>query len=289
MKYGLTLPITGVDGDIHRLVEYAQLAEGVGWDGVFLEDYIVYHAGTEYPVYDPWVALAGIAMRTERVYLGTTVTPLPRRRPWKIARECVTLDHLSRGRFILGIGLGDGHDKSFVHFGEIIDLKQRVEMVDESLDILEGLWSGQPFSYSGKHYHVDEVMFLPKPVQTPRIPIWVGSAWPRKGTIRRAARSDGAAVYKVNEDGTYGELTPEDVRELKRAVEQRRSVTRPFDVVIGGSTPGDDRERARAIVRSFVEVGLTWWMEFVDPSLGGAALRRRIEQGPPRVEMDEKM
>ncbi len=130
-----------------------------------------------------------MAMRTERIRLGITVTPLSRRRPWKLAREAVTLDHLSNGHVIVGVGLGNGADADFAGLGEITDTKQRAAIVDESLDVIAGLWSGQPFSYEGQHFHLRDVTFLPTPVQQPRIPIWVGVDGRLRG--RRGARCAG--------------------------------------------------------------------------------------------------
>src|SRR5438067_2363908 len=150
MRYGLELPNAGLGGDALTLAGLAALAEEVGWDGVFLEDYIVHHSAPYTPTYDPWVSLAAMAMRTERIRLGTTVTPLSRRRPWKLARETVTLDHLSNGRLILGVGLGDVNDPGFTRMGEVTDAKQRARILDEALDVLVGLWSGQPFNHHGE-------------------------------------------------------------------------------------------------------------------------------------------
>ena len=146
MQYALNLPNGGNWSDPRTLAELAQLAEESGWDGVFLEDYIVWQSQQNVPTYDPWIALAAMAMQTKRVRLGTNVTPLARRRPWKVAREAVTLDHLSNGRFILGVGLGDtgesvGSDISFTNFREVTDAKQRAQMLDEALDVIVGLWS----------------------------------------------------------------------------------------------------------------------------------------------------
>jgi alkanesulfonate monooxygenase SsuD/methylene tetrahydromethanopterin reductase-like flavin-dependent oxidoreductase (luciferase family) len=160
MQYALALPNGGECGDPRILADLARLAEASGWDAVFLEDYIcytndTYHSLPGAPTYDPWVALAAMALHTERVRLGTSVTPLPRRRPWKLAREAVTLDHLSHGRLILGVGSGDAREQGFSRVGEVVDARQRAEMLDEGLDILVGLWSGQPFSYTGKHYAID--------------------------------------------------------------------------------------------------------------------------------------
>ncbi len=139
MRYGLELPNAGVGGDARTLGDLAQLAEAAGWDGIFLEDYLVWQGQAGVPTYDPWVALAAMAMRTQRIRLGTMVTPLSRRRPWKLAREAATLDHLSNGRLILGVGLGDIADQGFSNVGETTDLRQRARVVDEALEILAGL------------------------------------------------------------------------------------------------------------------------------------------------------
>ena len=284
MHYMLNLALSGIDGDLHRLVEFAVLAEAAGWDGLSLEDYIVYSAHPRRVTFDPWLALAAIAVRTERLRLAVLVTPLSRRRPWKVAREAVTLDHLSHGRVILGVGIGDGSALDFAGFGDVTDARQRAAMLDEALAVIVGLWSGEPFRYQGAHYRVDEVTFLPTPVQVPRIPIWVGGGWPLPGPTRRAARWDGSCLYKQPGAGMWVDMTPEDVRALKADIERERVSSVPFDIVIGGTTPADDQARARARVAALAEAGATWWNEFVMPgSHGPEAVRRRIEQGPPRV------
>jgi alkanesulfonate monooxygenase SsuD/methylene tetrahydromethanopterin reductase-like flavin-dependent oxidoreductase (luciferase family) len=289
MRYGLEIPNGGECADPHFLAELAQLAEEAGWDGIFLEDYICYYSAPDAPTCDPWVALAGMALRTRRIRLGTTVTPLSRRRPWKLARETVTLDHLSGGRLVLGVGLGGFGEKSFTHFGEVTDGRQRAEMLDESLDILAGLWSGQPFSYRGKHYSVEEVTFLPRPVQSPRIPIWVIGAWPRRKSMARALRYDGVIPVKAGEDNAFwAMLTPDDVRELRAYIAEQRPETTPFDIVLEGATPGDNPEEAAAKLRPYAEAGLTWWLESVWEAYYSSPneldeMRARIRQGPVRV------
>jgi alkanesulfonate monooxygenase SsuD/methylene tetrahydromethanopterin reductase-like flavin-dependent oxidoreductase (luciferase family) len=283
MKYGVTLPLSGIDGNVGRLVEFAHIAEEEGWEGVFLEDYILYWGAPDTPTYDPWLTLTAIALRTQRIRLGITVTPLSRRRPWKLARESITLDHLSNGRLILSFGLGDEHEPGFTHFGEVTDPKQRAGMLDEGLDILSGLMSGQIFSYQGTHYHVDPVTFLPKPVQAPRIPIWIGGFWPRKSPAKRAAKWDGFCPAKVPDENGNGSITPADIRAIKAFVAEQRSPSATFDLVVGGHTPGDDVAQARAHIETFVEAGATWWCEFVLPGAGEAAQAlARIKQGPPR-------
>ena len=285
MRYGATLPITGVDGDVNQLVELAVLAEEAGWDAIFVEDYISFWAGEEHTLYDPWLAMAVIAARTTRIRLGITVTPLARRRPWKVAREAVTLDHLSQGRLIVGVGLGEQADKSFTAFGEESDLRRRAAMLDEGLDILTGLWSGEPFSYHGEHYQVEEMTFLPRPVQQPRIPIWVGGFWPRRRPALRAARWDGICAAKVNPDGSFGNATPDDIRDMRAFFAEHRAPDAPsYEVITEGQTPGGDLAAAQAIVRPYAEAGLDWWMDFIGPGYGdGEAMRTRVRQGPPRV------
>jgi hypothetical protein len=288
MRYGLTLPNAGVGGDARTLAELARLAEEAGWDGVFLEDYIVWQGVAATPTYDPWVALAAMALRTERIRLGTSVTPVTRRRPWKLARETVTLDHLSHGRLILGVGLGDINDPGFARVGETLENRQRARMLDEALDVLVGLWTGQPFSYHGQHYQVDEMTLLPPPVQTPRIPIWVGGNWPHKGPVRRAARWDGFVGGKVHAPDAPWCLTPVEVQALKADIERWRSTPTPFDIVLGGAARGaitGDWERDRATIRSLAEAGATWWMEYVTAELGGLdGMRARIQEGPLRID-----
>jgi alkanesulfonate monooxygenase SsuD/methylene tetrahydromethanopterin reductase-like flavin-dependent oxidoreductase (luciferase family) len=285
MRYGLSVANTDMFGDVRALAELMHQAEEAGWDGVFLEDYIVYQGSHDAPTYDPWVALAAIAMRTERMQIGTAVTPLPRRRPWKVAREAMTLDHLSGGRFILGVGMGDVNDVGFAHFGEVTDAKARAAILDEALDVLIGLLSEQPFAYHGVHYHVNEVTFRPVSVRPDGIPIWIGGGWPRKALVRRAARLDGACPYKIGVESEYGtdDMTPTDLRELHAAIDAQRTRSTPFDIITGGETPGDDAAQASAILAPLAEAGVTWWMEFVGSYRGdGDAMRARILQGPPR-------
>ncbi|MFI5273211.1 MAG: LLM class flavin-dependent oxidoreductase [Ktedonobacterales bacterium] len=277
MHYGFIIP----GGDLRTIVELAGEAEEAGWDGVFYWDGIcIPDAG---PMFDPWVTLAAMAMRTTRVRIGAIISPLSRRRPWKVARETMTVDHLSGGRLVVPVGLGALDDGGFGKVGEPTDRKTRAELLDESLEILTGLWSGKPFSFSGKHYHLDEMTFVPPPVQQPRIPIWVVGAWPRERSIQRALRYDGVLPGKLNPDGTPGEMTPDDLRALAAYVAERRTnAAAPFDIVTEGQTPGDDAERARALVRPWAEAGATWWNE----AMWGAetpAVRARIRQGPPRI------
>lgn len=277
MKYGFVLPY----GDARTAAELAYVAERAGWDGFFVWE----------PVWgiDAWVSLAAAAMRTERIRLGTLLTPLSRMRPWKLASETATLDHLSDGRVILAVGLG-AVDTGFETFGEVADRKTRAELLDEGLEILTGLWHGQPFSYAGKHYQVKEATFYPPPppVQQPRIPIWMTGAWPRMKSMRRVARYDGLLPDVLGDDGQRRPPTPEDIRAMKAWVEANRTEQTPFDIVMEGQTPGDDAEQAAAILRPWADAGVTWWIEALWETLdrpdGPETVRTRIGQGPPRLE-----
>ncbi len=147
--------------------------------------------------------------------------------------------------------------------------------------MIAGLWSGRKFRYQGEHYQVKEATFLPRPLQQPRIPVWVGGGWPRKTTVERAARWDGACFYKVLPDGRHAMMNAADVRELKAALARLRPARTPFDIAVGGVTPGHKPAQARQHVLPLAEAGVTWWAEFGPPD--ARALRKRIAQGPPRI------
>ena len=292
MQYGLTLPNAGACGDPRVVADLAYEAEEAGWDGVFIWDtlYLTEMVDPAKAVTcDPWIALAAVATRTKRIRIGTLVTPLTRRRPWKVARETVTLDHLSGGRLVLPVGLGWMGDGGYTKVGEETDRNKRAAMLDEALTIVTGLWSGQPFSFSGEHYRVEEMTFLPKPAQSPRIPIWVVGAWPKRKSLARALRYDGILPAKAGEDGGFfAMLTPEDVSELRAYIAEQRQEAGPFDIVLEGSTPGDNPEEAAAKLRPYAEAGLTWWLESVWEAYYSnpnelEEMRTRIRQGPVRV------
>ena len=282
LRYGFVIP----SGDASEIVLMAREAEDAGWDGIFIPDCISIEtpefAAT--PCFDPWVMLSAMAVQTKRIRLGTMLTAVPRRRPWKLARETMAVDHLSGGRLILPVGLGALDDVGFGKVGEPTDRKTRAELLDEGLDILTGLWSGKPFSYKGKHHTLDEMTFLPPPVQQPRIPIWVTGAWPREKSMSRVVRYDGLLPDKIGASGVREDVTPDDLRAMKTYIEERRTATTPFDIVYEGRTPGDDLAKAAEIVRLYAEAGATWWMEamWTEPNTP-ADVRKRIQQGPPRI------
>lgn len=274
LKCGFVMP----DGDARRAAELAQRAEQSGWDGFFVWE----------PVWgiDAWVCLAAAAMVTERIRLGTMLTPLSRMRPWKLASETVAVDHLSGGRVNLSVGLG-ATDTGFDAFGEETDRKTRAELLDEGLDILTGLWKGQPFSYDGKHYKLRASNFMPPPppVQQPRIPIWVVGAWPREKSMQRVLRYDGVLPMSLPTGGQAGQVDPDGLRQMKAYIQERRTLDTPFDYVIEGTTPGKERQKAQDILGPWIEAGATWWIEAMWQVGGGKDGKRKIEQrldqGPP--------
>ena len=168
-------------------------------------------------------------------------------------------------------------DAEFARFGESPKGRERADRLDEGLDILAGLWSGEPFSYAGRHYCVDAATFLPRPIQLPRIPIWVAATWPGKPPFRRAARWDGVCLPEGD-----GSLTPADVRTAVSYIQQHREFAEPFDVSWAGTTPADDLAAGAAKLAPYVEAGLTWWVESVGPRRGGVEdAIHRIRRGPP--------
>ncbi len=285
MKFGLYLPNFGPFGDARVLAGLAHDAENSGWDGFFIWDHI---AGMGLRFVDTWVALATIAMSTHRIKIGTTVTPLPRRRPWKVARETVTIDHLSNGRLVLGVGIGGG-TWEWEDLGEQTDLKERGIMLDEAISILVGLWSGEPFRYEGKHFHIKGTQFLPRPLQVPRIPIWVGGFWPNKAPFRRAAQWDG--VFPLFDVETE-EQELEKLGEAMSFIHAHRTSTEAFDLVCTGFTDPEKQSEATEMIERRAELGMTWWLESLAPYRLGMGLqddwpvdplRKRILQGPPII------
>jgi len=289
MRYGIYVPNFGPYGDARILAGLAYEAEEAGWDGFFLWDQVSKSTLTPTvdPMVDPWVALAAIALRTRRIRLGTLVTPLPRRRPWMVARETVSLDHLSAGRLIFGVGSGGGYF-DFEALGEVSDAKTLAALLDESLEVLTGLWSGELYRHEGAAYHIKEAQFLPRPVQSPRIPIWVAAMWPAKAPLRRAAHWDG--VIPIGRDlPLTAMLTPVQMHEIVRSVASQPGYTTPFEVVHSGITAGTDTARDREVVAAYQQAGVTWWVEKILPERWGSwtnwpleAMRVRIRQGPPR-------
>jgi alkanesulfonate monooxygenase SsuD/methylene tetrahydromethanopterin reductase-like flavin-dependent oxidoreductase (luciferase family) len=276
VRYGLHVPNFEFFGDASVLGDLARLGEEAGWDGFFIWDHLEW-PGSE-PAVDPWVALAVAAVRTSRIRLGTLITPLPRRDIVKLARETVSVDRLSEGRLVLGVGLGWETIPEWASFGHEPDKRVRGEMLDEGLEVLAALWSGNAVDHHGVHYRVSTPGQAP-PVQEPRIPVWVGGGWPAKRPFRRAAKWDG--VMPISSRVLQGEdLAPLDLEEISAFIGAERVSGGPFEILKGGTTvDAADREQPEA----YRAAGATWWLESLVPwGCTLEAVEQRIRLGPPR-------
>ena len=279
MKFGLDIPTAGAYADARKLADLAAEAEEAGWDGFFIWDILFTQNQPDVPVVDPWVALSAIAMRTQRIRIGAALTPLPRRRPWQVAREAVSVDHLSNGRLTFGAALGY-QALDFTTFGEEYDLNVRAEKLDEGLEVLKGLWSGEVFSFHGKHYQLNDAQMLPKSVQSPRIPVWLAGGWPKRKPLRRAAHWDGIYLMTVNQ--ITGELLKvEEIRQAVTYIKDHRESSDPFDVAVNGEIPAGAQNRSE-IIQAYEEAGATWWVELEGEGESFEEYRARIRRGPPK-------
>lgn len=281
MRFGVSVANFGAYSDPRVVASCARLAEDSGWDGLFVWDHVAFVKAWRLAVGDPWILLTAAALATDRIRLGPLVTPLARRRPSKLARETVTLDRLSGGRMILGVGLGAPIDDEYATFGEPTDPLVLAERLDEGLEVLVALWSGEVVRHRGTHYVADDVAFQPTPAQEPRIPIWVGGQWPHRAPLVRASRWDGVVPLFPGEAEELRDPTKTELRDLLRFIEERRGTLAGFDVVVGGETTESPEDSAR--VSALEAEGTTWWLEWLAPRRGPLDdMRRRIEQGPPR-------
>ena len=246
LKYGLVIPNWEAGSDVSRLVEAGVAAEEAGWDGVFLADHLIFpppadlgavSAVDEFlPIADPWIALAGIATATNRIRLGTWITPVARRQPWQMARDLATLDRMSNGRVILGVGLGRRPD--YEQFGQSWDFKTVASKTDEALGLIDRLWSGERVSHSGDHYQLTDVGLLPTPVQQPRIPIVVGGIWPRRPAVRRGARWDGIMTHFPGDGVMPPDETPPQQHAVDMVAYYRTQADQPGEVFLPAN-PGN--------------------------------------------------
>lgn len=232
------------------MAQLAARTEERGWDGFFVWDHVAYREPVR-SVADPWITLAAVAAATERVTIGPLVTPIPRRRPHQLARETVTLDRLSGGRLVLGVGLGSTRTGEFdpERFGEEGDPRARARLLDDGLERLSSYWDGE---------------FEPRPVQRPRIPVWVAATWPNRRPLRRAARWDG--LFPVEVPG------PPALAELRAEVEEQRAGGGPFDYVV--TNP------AGTAAAPWIEAGATWCLSGFGPQPKRSEVEQAIDAGP---------
>ncbi|HUZ71230.1 MAG TPA: LLM class flavin-dependent oxidoreductase [Candidatus Saccharimonadales bacterium] len=272
MQFGVVLP----GGTAAQQLELAVVAEQAGWNGVFVWE-------AAYGV-DAWTLLAAMAVSTQRVKLGTMLTPIPWRRPWKVASQMVTLDQLSAGRAVLAVGLG-AVDTDLPDTGEVIDLRMRAEYLDEGIDLVRTLWEGGA-SYHGRHFHYEnrraDLGEVAQPVQQ-RMPIWVVGVWPRPKSMQRVLRCDGVIPQWAVPGRDGG---PDDVRDLRVWLAERGGTD--IGIIVDGETPTGDRAAAIARVAPWADAGCAWWLEtrwelphHSDERIG--QIRERLLAGPPEA------
>ncbi|WP_329599630.1 LLM class flavin-dependent oxidoreductase [Streptomyces pseudovenezuelae] len=265
LRSALWLPLFDDLADPSTVARIAADAEEAGWDGCFVWDQLCWRAPVR-QVADPWIALAAIATVTERIRLGPMVTALPRRRPAKVARESATLDRLSEGRLTLGVGLGsDRFAGELSRTGEELDARRRGRMLDESLDVLAAAWSGEPVRHRGEHYTVDDITFLPRPVQRPGVPVWAAGMPGNAKPIRRAARLDGFFPANLQHPDQLAEIV-----DALTGLRQGRMAS--YDIAVGLPLGVDPEPYARA--------GATWWLPEWEPGVRLDTVRGVLRDGP---------
>ncbi len=272
MRFGLAPPNVGTFGDPQAAAKLAATAEAAGWDGYFVWDVLGFMWDQPQPTFDPWIILSAVATSTERIRLGTDVAALPRYQPHLLPMTLASLDVLSEGRLILGVGLG-AFEAELSAFGQTGDVHTRAEKTDEALEVMTRLWSGEEVVHRGKHYSVERVRLAPTPVQQPRIPIWIGGDSP--AALRRAGRWDG--WFGPTEP--WKEWTPGDLARFRRRIEEGRESGDSVNIGWGGLSDPDDRDR----IADFHQAGATWWIEVIEGGRGGMEdWLDRVAQGPPR-------
>lgn len=265
LRSALWLPLFDDLADPRVVARLAADAEAAGWDGCFVWDHLTWRAPVQ-QVADPWIALAAIATSTQRLRLGPMVSTLARRRPTKVARETATLDRLSDGRLTLGVGLGsDRFAGELSKTGEQLDDRRRGQMLDESLAILAAAWSGEPVRHRSEHYTVDEIAFLPRPVQRPGVPVWAAGFPGNAKPIRRAARLDGFFPVNLEHPDQLAEVvgTLTDLRDGEMA---------SYDIAVA-LPPGVDPE-------PYAKAGATWWLPELEPGARLDTVRGVLRDGP---------
>jgi alkanesulfonate monooxygenase SsuD/methylene tetrahydromethanopterin reductase-like flavin-dependent oxidoreductase (luciferase family) len=279
IKRGVAAPCFG--DDPMALVDLAVESEQAGFDGFFIWDHMTWsNDGLGPSIVDPWAVLSAIAVRTERIIIGPMITPVSRRRPWVLARQTVTLDLLAKGRTVFGVGLGSPVHGDFGIFGEETDNRTRARMLDEGLDLMARLWTGDVVEFHGKHFQVEPVRFTPAPFNGTKIPVWVGGVLPSTAGMRRAAQWDGAVPIRY-EGNRLARPSAEDIAFVRNLAIERRGTADGFDLVVWAEVAGDPVAVA-AELPAYEEAGTTWWIETARPPQEDwfKDLRDRISVGP---------
>jgi alkanesulfonate monooxygenase SsuD/methylene tetrahydromethanopterin reductase-like flavin-dependent oxidoreductase (luciferase family) len=278
MRFGLFVPAFAELADPRRVADLARSAEEAGWDGFYLWDHILGRGGMG--VADPWVTLAAVATATERLRIGTLVTPLSRRRPWVMARQVITLDHLSGGRMVVGIGLGSDAWREFSAFGEPVDPSERARLLDESRDVLRRLLAGESVRHHGNHLRVDTDPFIPRPLQDP-VPIWAACVLPNRKPLVRAARLDGCFPL-FPAPVPPPPPTPEEVTQVREELD-RRGARPDIDIVVRCALSLQDPAWLRTRLSELESAGVTWVLEgFAPGEPPVAVVEDVVRRGPPQ-------
>jgi alkanesulfonate monooxygenase SsuD/methylene tetrahydromethanopterin reductase-like flavin-dependent oxidoreductase (luciferase family) len=277
VRFGLYLPPFEEFADPRRVADLAATAEEAGWAGFFLWDHMLAAPGMA--VAEAWTTLAAVAMATSKIRIGALVTPLARRRPWTLARQIATIDHLAGGRLVAGVGLGDDGWKEFSSFGEVTEPRERGLVLDESLEILQGLLTGQQVRHQGARYAVDSGPFLPRPVQDP-VPIWAACAWPNRKPLARAARLQGCFPIFLGSGQRPAPPAAQEVTAL-RAELRRLGAPGDHDLVIRCALHRLDPAARGTAVTTFADCGVTWLLEGFGPGQAAAQVEAFVRGGPP--------
>ncbi len=273
MEFGLFLPPFGELAEPGRVAELAVVAEEAGWSGFFLWDHLLAVPGTA--VADTWIALAAVATATRYVRFGPMVTPLSRRRPWTLARQVATLDRLSGGRLVLGVGLGDDGWREFSSFGEVTDPRERGVLLDESLEALQSLLTGEKVAFDGQRIAVHSPPFLPRPAQDP-VPVWVACRWPNRKPLARAARMQGCfPIFPGSPDVPAAHV----VSAVREALAERGAPA-GHDLVIRCVLRELDAAEWSEAAHVLAGCGVTWALEAFDPGVPAAQVEAAIAKGP---------
>jgi alkanesulfonate monooxygenase SsuD/methylene tetrahydromethanopterin reductase-like flavin-dependent oxidoreductase (luciferase family) len=276
MRFGVFLPPFAEFAEPRRVVALAKLAEESGWDGLFLWDHMLAAPGMA--VADPWVIMGAVAAGTSRIRMGALVTPLPRRRPWVLSRQMATLDRLSNGRLIGGVGLGDDGWSEFSSFGEVADPVTRGQMLDEALELLQRFLSGEPVKYQGRHYAVDAPPLLPKPRQDP-LPLWGAVRWPNRKPLARIAKLQGCFPIFATASG-LPPPAPGDIAALRAAL-TALGAQPDHDIVVRCALSAEDPAGVPAVLAALEDSGVTWVLEGFPPGAPPGHVADVVASGPP--------
>jgi alkanesulfonate monooxygenase SsuD/methylene tetrahydromethanopterin reductase-like flavin-dependent oxidoreductase (luciferase family) len=266
IKHGLSIQ-NGIDFNVREVVECAVEAEAAGWDGIFVSD------APSWGYSDPWTVLAAIAVKTNRIRLGTWITPIPLDLPWRVAHALASLDQLSNGRVLLGAGLGTPSE--YKMFTGSYDAKELGRKYDEALEIITGLWKGEPYSFSGEFFNMDNAKLPVLPVQQPRIPIILGCWWPNKKPFRRAANWDGImpywpSLYKEGKGPQGEERTGTIEQELQDLLKYYSEVSKkPGEIILPYISDN------KSYLDLCIDLGVTWFMTTTVRDI------ESIRKGPP--------